>query len=101
MVPGRFRVHADPPLHRRQRGLVRREDLALALHQLVDTLELRTADGSLQVRHLVLEADARRPELPDLAARPAMIAQGQHPLVERGIAGDEHASSPVVSVFVP
>lgn len=39
------------------------EDFSLAIDQLADALDLREADGGLQVRHLVFEADLVRPEL--------------------------------------
>ena len=85
----RFRVHP----HRQATELlgVVGKDAPLTGDEFTDALHLSASDGSLHIGHLVFEAHHFRPKLPGLAERPAMVAEGQHFLVQPIILGDKHS----------
>src|SRR5438309_8047001 len=68
------------------------EHASLAGDEFVDSLHLRAPNRSLNVRHLVLEANDLGPELARFAARPAVIAKRQNLLEEIAVIRDEHAA---------
>ncbi|MNN47006.1 hypothetical protein D3C81_1614100 [compost metagenome] len=76
-----LRVHGQARQQGQRLGIVG-EDRALAFDQLVDTFNLRATDGRLQVAHFVFEAQEIRPELFAAARYPAMVGQGQYPVIQ-------------------
>src|ERR1700738_1760391 len=87
----RLGIHGYPR-HSRNPVIVCVEDLALPGNQIIDTLCLRAADGRLDIRHFVLEANHIRPELLGLTAGAAMVAESKHLLEQVVVIGNEHAA---------
>lgn len=85
---GWLRIH----LHRKRREQlsVAQECLTLFIDEVINSLQLRTTDGRLDVAHLVLESNPLRPELPGFPPGSAVVGQREHLLVELGVIGDEH-----------